>query len=385
MLAAAGLAVIGSVGLPSPSRAPSRVHLRRLRPAPGAAAHPGAGRPAVAQRSARGRRHSGDVPLTRNLPDQWRAATVTQYHTEATQDLAAQVRAGSRPPPDVVIWPESSTDLDPASARTATPQSRALSALSADRCGSAPCCRTPAQRGPAVAAAPRPRRRLRQAPAGTVRREHPVQRPAVAHHVADRAAASQLHPRPPGSCVPHREDQARRRDLLRGRVRRPDEVGGDRRANLLAVQSNDAGFEPDGQLGESEQQVAMARIRAIESDRAVVYASATGDSAIISPDGLCVPKTSSTPCDQAIFVGRATGASLSSDAVLVKIDRFGRWFQRRGCVQGSGGAERVRSRSPRRHPPIQRSAIAFIRGVWTLQSTVWHGGGRHAARQYPNR
>lgn len=32
--------------------------------------------------------------------------------------------------------------------------------------------------------------------------------------------------------------------------------------------------------------------------------------------------------------------------------------------------ESVRSRSSRRHPPIQRSAIAFMRGVRTLQSTV---------------
>ena len=31
---------------------------------------------------------------------------------------------------------------------------------------------------------------------------------------------------------------------------------------------------------------------------------------------------------------------------------------------------RVRSRSSRRHPPIQRSVIAFIRGVWMLHSTV---------------
>ena len=38
---------------------------------------------------------------------------------------------------------------------------------------------------------------------------------------------------------------------------------------------------------------------------------------------LCVPKTSSTSCDQAIFVDQATDASVSSDAVLVKIDRFG--------------------------------------------------------------
>jgi hypothetical protein len=38
---------------------------------------------------------------------------------------------------------------------------------------------------------------------------------------------------------------------------------------------------------------------------------------------LCVPKTSSTSCDQAIFVNQATEASLFSDAVLVEIDRVG--------------------------------------------------------------
>jgi apolipoprotein N-acyltransferase len=59
-------------------------------------------------------------------------------------------------------------------------------------------------------------------------------------------------------------------------------------ANVLAVQSNDADFEIDGQVGESEQQTAMARIRAIESDRAVVYASTTGESSIIAPDGALI-------------------------------------------------------------------------------------------------
>jgi hypothetical protein len=38
---------------------------------------------------------------------------------------------------------------------------------------------------------------------------------------------------------------------------------------------------------------------------------------------LWVPKTSSTSCDQAIFVDQATDASVSSDAVLLKVDRFG--------------------------------------------------------------
>jgi apolipoprotein N-acyltransferase len=56
-------------------------------------------------------------------------------------------------------------------------------------------------------------------------------------------------------------------------------------ANLLTVQTNDADFELDGQTGETLQQLDMARIRAIEHDRAVVVASTTGISAIIAPDG----------------------------------------------------------------------------------------------------
>jgi hypothetical protein len=38
---------------------------------------------------------------------------------------------------------------------------------------------------------------------------------------------------------------------------------------------------------------------------------------------LWVPRTSSTSRDQAILVDQATDASLSSDAVLLEVDRFG--------------------------------------------------------------
>ena len=51
------------------------------------------------------------------------------------------------------------------------------------------------------------------------------------------------------------------------------------------MQTNDATFEVDGQTGESLQQLAMARIRAVEFDRSVVVASTTGVSAIVAPDG----------------------------------------------------------------------------------------------------
>jgi apolipoprotein N-acyltransferase len=56
-------------------------------------------------------------------------------------------------------------------------------------------------------------------------------------------------------------------------------------ANLLTMQTNDATFERDGQTGETGQQLAMARIRAVEHDRAVVVASTTGYSAIVAPNG----------------------------------------------------------------------------------------------------
>jgi apolipoprotein N-acyltransferase len=57
-------------------------------------------------------------------------------------------------------------------------------------------------------------------------------------------------------------------------------------ANLLTVQTNDATFERVGEItAETGQQLAMARLRAIEYDRAVVVASTTGYSAIIAPDG----------------------------------------------------------------------------------------------------
>jgi hypothetical protein len=38
---------------------------------------------------------------------------------------------------------------------------------------------------------------------------------------------------------------------------------------------------------------------------------------------VCVPKTSSKSCDQAIFVDQATDASLPSDPVLTEIGRLG--------------------------------------------------------------
>jgi hypothetical protein len=53
------------------------------------------------------------------------------------------------------------------------------------------------------------------------------------------------------------------------------------------------------------------------------YAHAVSPSPTPRPGTLWVPKTSSMSCEQAIFVDQASGASVFSDAVLLKIDRLG--------------------------------------------------------------
>ncbi len=56
-------------------------------------------------------------------------------------------------------------------------------------------------------------------------------------------------------------------------------------ANLLTEQTNDADFELDGQLGETLQQLAMARIRAIEYDRSGRRGSRPGSARSSRPTG----------------------------------------------------------------------------------------------------
>ena len=228
----------------------------------------------------------GDVPHARKLPDLWRAAAVTQYQTDATQDLAARVRAGSRPAPDVVIWPENSTDLDPGlnpaiyatieSAVGAIDRPVLVGAVLQNPKRNAGQLWLP-RRGPVAIYVKR-----QLVPFGEY-----IPLRALLSHITSLTALQPVNYTPGHKAVVFRIGKIRLGDVIcyevgfDGLVRSEVAAG----ANLLAVQSNDADFELDGQLGETEQQVAMARIRAIESDRAVVYASTTGQSAIIAPDG----------------------------------------------------------------------------------------------------
>ena len=230
----------------------------------------------------------GDVPHARSIPDLLRASTVTQNHAAATEALAAQVATGRRAAPDLVVWPENSTDLDP----SLYPPIYAtiLSAVRRiDR--------------PVLVGA------LLENPLRNTGQLWLPSRGPVATYVKRKLV-------PFGESIPFRSLLKHITSLVNlqpvnftagnkavvfhrglGAIRLGDvicyEVGFDglvrsevtAGANLLAVQSNDATFEVDGQSGESTQQVAMGRIQAITSNRAVVYASTTGESAIISPAG----------------------------------------------------------------------------------------------------
>ena len=51
--------------------------------------------------------------------------------------------------------------------------------------------------------------------------------------------------------------------------------------------------------------------------------NAVCEPSMVSVVALCVPESSSTSCDQAVLVDQATDASLRSDAVVLKVGRFG--------------------------------------------------------------
>jgi len=261
----------------------------------------------------------GDVPHARNLPSLLRAATVTQNHAAATENLAAQVRAGTRPAPDVVLWPENSTDLDPG----LNPSVYGTIQAAVD------AINRPVLVG-AVLQNP-----LRNAGQLWLPRRGPVavyvkrQLVPFGEYIPFRGLLSHITPltalQPVNFTAGHRAVVFRR-----GKIRLGDvicyEVGFDglvssevrAGANLLAVQSNDADFELDGQPGESEQQIAMARIRAIESDRAVVYVSTTGESAIIAPDGSVIAHSG-------IWRPAVLEARVPLRSSLTLADRVGGW------------------------------------------------------------
>ena len=234
----------------------------------------------------------GNVPRARNLPQLLNDSQVTQNHVATTDALAAAVKAGRLPAPDVVIWPENSTNLDP----------REYPEIYADLAGAVAAVGKPILVGEVLQNPERNVGQLWVPGAGPTTIYVKRELVPFGEYIPFRSIISSFSSLPslqPVNFTPGRDPVV----FDVGKIRLGDvicyEVGFDdlvrsevnAGANLLALQSNDADFELDGQLGETEQQTAMARIRAIESDRALVYASTTGESTVISPSGAVIART----------------------------------------------------------------------------------------------
>ena len=234
----------------------------------------------------------GNVPHARNLPDLLRATTVTVNHAAATERLAAQVRAGARPAPDLVIWPENSTDIDP----------RRYPPVYATIAAAVNSIHRPILVGTVLQEPLRNASQLWLPGRGPGQTYVKRQLVPFGEYIPFRGLlkhiTSLVNLQPQNFTAGHRAVVFRV-----GKIRLGDvicyEIGFDHLvssevnggANLLAMQTNDATFEVDGQRGETLQQLAMARIRAVESNRAVVVASTTGVSAVIAPDGRLLAHT----------------------------------------------------------------------------------------------
>lgn len=210
-------------------------------------------------------------------------------HVDGTLRLAQDVAAGKRSRPDLVLWPENSSDIDP------TRDREAAQAIT----GAARAIGAPVVVG-AVLAEPAPRvsnAALIWSPEGRVSNRYVKRRPVpFAEYVPYRDFFRTLTSKvdlvradfAPGDGPPVLDAgsallgvaicfEVAFDDQLRDAVRQG--------AGLLLVPTNNATF---GRTDESVQQLAMSKLRAIELGRSVVHISTVGVSALIRPDGTVV-------------------------------------------------------------------------------------------------
>ncbi|MBM0240326.1 apolipoprotein N-acyltransferase, partial [Micromonospora sp. ATA32] len=213
---------------------------------------------------------------------------VLNNHVDATLALAEEVAAGTRPRPDLVVWPENSSDIDP----LRNPSAGARISQAAD------AVRAPILVG-AVLLGPQ---------AGQVRNAGILWRPGSGPDLEQ--LYTKRHPVPFAEYVPLRDVArmvSKQVDLIRadfvpgaepGVVNAGPAVLGDvicfevaydglvrdtvtGGAQLLVVQTNNATFDE----AEARQQLAMVRLRAVEHGRAALMASTVGVSGFVAPDG----------------------------------------------------------------------------------------------------
>ncbi|MCM3805386.1 apolipoprotein N-acyltransferase [Streptomyces malaysiensis] len=223
-----------------------------------------------------------------------RPMMILDNHAKATLNLAKDVKAGRIAKPDLVIWPENASDLDPFQYREAYARiDEAVRAIG-----------VPVLVGALV--------------------DHPTKQGYVENQgivwdpkSGPGASYTKQHPVPFGEYVPFRQELSKiitrlqrvPRDFYPGDHSGVLEVGPARLgdvicfevaydeivrdtvnagARAIVVQTNNATY---GRSGQPEQQLVMSKLRAIEHGRPVITAATSGISAVVSPDGTIEQRT----------------------------------------------------------------------------------------------
>jgi apolipoprotein N-acyltransferase len=293
----------------------------------------------------------GNVPrLGLDFNAQRRA--VLDNHVRVTEQLAADVAVGRRPRPDVVLWPENASDIDPLrNADAAAAIDRAARAVG-----------VPIVLGTVLAG-----------PDDTATNSVLVWAPGVG--IIDRTDKRRVQPF--GEYLPWRSffrllsDYADRAgNFVPGTGSGAVDAAGVRLgiaicweiafddlvddsvaagAQVLAVPSNNATF---GRSDMTYQQLAMSRVRAVEHDRAVLVVTTSGVSATIAPTGTVTASTSSftpdvlvdaTPLrDTTTLAGRLQGAP---EWVLLAVGLAGVGLARIGTARRASRRDARRARA----------------------------------------
>jgi len=248
---------------------------------------------------------------------------VLKNHVEATESLAEQVRLGEVAKPDLVLWPENASDIDP----FRDPSAGALIQKVTNEMG------VPVLVGAVL-----------DGPGRYLSNVGVVWRPGTGPGSGPGPRYVKRHPAPFGEYIPLRSIARKvsdkvdlvSRDFIAGKTVRALPMGKASVAdvicfevaydglvrdvvakggNLLVVQTNNATF---GRTGEAVQQLAMTRLRAIEHGRATVQVSTVGVSAIIRPDGSIVDDTK-------LFTREVMVARVPLRDARTVADRVGSW------------------------------------------------------------
>ncbi|MVO87724.1 apolipoprotein N-acyltransferase [Streptomyces sp. p1417] len=255
---------------------------------------------------------------------------VLDHHVRETLRLAAEVRAGKMKQPDLVLWPENSSDIDPyTNADAHAVIDKAAKAIGA-----------PVSVGAVVTAEdgkPRNRQILwdpRTGPGAVYDKRH--LQPfgeympyrgffRLFSSDVDRAGVFEPGDDPvvfdmagtgigPVTCYEAAFD-----DVVRDQVREG--------AEILSVPSNNATFERSQM---TYQQLAIDRVRAVEHGRAVMVPVTSGVSAVIRPDGTIAQRTG-------MFTAESLVADVPKRSSLTPATRVGAWPELVLALVGAAG------------------------------------------------